>query len=609
MTSFVISQPAPLFHLVPTAIWEALPSTDTYYPATYTSDGFTHLTADPALLLEVANHFYTAIKGDFVVLELDSRLLADPVKYEPAASVGNQETKTNYAAAQEDVPLFPHLYGGIPKTGQCLVGHPLPVSRDASSGQFLSIAYPIAQITANVYIASSAAMSDATTMNQLVDEDPRGVASLRLTSTKDATTTRPMALKPVMVQETSFSDDDELSTEIPVLECLNFIDVAVQAGHRVVVHSTHGSSRASSIVLAQLMFTNGTSLPETLPVLRQKWPRARPRPYFMSQLAELDQGDGHDPSVALRAVADILQGKNHAGPTTLAEDEIENVMEFDDEAEQRLAEQMKREEQEEGTEEGTGGGTARAFTPITDDDDDALRRAAAEAAAEAAGDEAGAATTGLDPLPAEHIEEMASTVFQAHTESVCCIAASPVSTLMVSGGCDDTAYVWDATSGQTVFVLGTHTETVAVCGFNFDGTLIATGTLDGSVNVWNVADGQLVQVRGVAGWAWRSGRGAVGVQWTCNGRMVADDVSFPLFVYVLCVRVVYVLCTCCVRVVYSPLSSPVYSPCYSSLHYPLHPGIGRTRRRHQLAVLAPQGKRHSGRKHRHVDMDVDGDNG
>jgi len=529
MTSFVLSQPAPLFHLVPTAIWEALPSTDTYYPATYTSDGFTHLTADPALLLEVANHFYTAIKGDFVVLELDSRLLADPVKYEPAASVGNQETKTNYAAAQEDVPLFPHLYGGIPKTGQCLVGHPLPVSRDASSGQFLSIAYPIAQITANVYIASSAAMSDATTMNQLVDEDPRGVASLRLTSTKDATTTRPMALKPVMVQETSFSDDDELSTEIPVLECLNFIDVAVQAGHRVVVHSTHGSSRASSIVLAQLMFTNGTSLPETLPVLRQKWPRARPRPYFMSQLAELDQGDGHDPSVALRAVADILQGKNHAGPTTLAEDEIENVMEFDDEAEQRLAEQRKREEQEEGTarggteegtEEGTGGGTARAFTPITDDDD-ALRRAAAEAAAEAAGDEAGAATTGLDPLPAEHIEEMASTVFQAHTESVCCIAASPVSTLMVSGGCDDTAYVWDATSGQTVFVLGTHTETVAVCGFNFDGTLIATGTLDGSVNVWNVADGQLVQVRrccrvGVAQWAWRSGR-AMGVQWTNGG--------------------------------------------------------------------------------------------
>ena len=487
MASFVpTTQPAPLFHLVPTAVWEALPSTDTYYPATYTSDGFTHLTADPALLLEVANHFYTGIKGDFVVLELDSRLLADPVKYEPAAPVGNQETKTNYDAAQEDVPLFPHLYGGIPKTGRCLVGHPLPVSRDASSGQFLSIAYPIAQITANVYIASSAAMSDAATMNQLVDADPRGVASLCLTSTKDTTTTRPIALKPAMAQETSFSDDDELSTEIPVLECLNFIDVAVQAGHRVVVHSSHGSSRASSIVLAQLMFTNGTSLPETLPVLRQKWPRARPRPYFMSQLAELDQGDGHDPSVALRAVADILQGKNNAGPTTLAEDEIENVMEFDDEAEKRLAEQMKLEEQEEDT--------ARAFTPITDDDD-ALRRAAAEAAAEEAGDEAGAATTGLDPLPAEHIEEMARTVFQAHTESVCCIAASPVSTLMVSGGCDDTAYVWDAKTGATAFVLGAHKETVAVCGFNFDGTLIATGTLDGSVNVWNVADGQLVQVR------------------------------------------------------------------------------------------------------------------
>jgi hypothetical protein len=113
---------------------------------------------------------------------------------------------------------------------------------------------------------------------------------------------------------------------------------------------------------------------------------------------------------------------------------------------------------------------------------------------------------------------------------------------------------------------------------------------------------------GVAQWAWRNGRAMD--EWWLTMFLSHFLCTFCVrFVYVLCTFFVYVLCTCCVRVVYSPLSSPVYSPCYSLLHYPLHPGIGRTRRRHQLAVLAPQGKRHSGRKHRHVDMDVDGDNG
>ena len=151
--SATISGPAPLFHLVPTDVWNALSSGDTYFPATYDSDGFTHLTANPALLLEVANHFYTDIPGNFVVLELDERLLAaenaGAVKYEPAAPVGDKDTKAEgYAAAKdENVPLFPHLYGGIPKGGSSVVGAPLVVERDAGTGAFLSIHYPIAAVS------------------------------------------------------------------------------------------------------------------------------------------------------------------------------------------------------------------------------------------------------------------------------------------------------------------------------------------------------------------------------------------------------------------------------------------------------------------------------
>ena len=413
----------------------------------------------------MANHFYTDIPGDFLVIELDTRLLTTEVKYEPAAPVGDKATKGKYAQTPEDAPLFPHLYGGIPKSGSCLVGLPLPVARDASTGQFLSIAYPIAQITPQVYIASSAAVSNPTTMNTLSEENSsRGTfASLQLISTQDATNL-PLAFVPAMTHVAQLSDDDALSTDIPILNCLSFIDTAVQAGHRVVVHSSHGASRASSIVVAHLMFNNGTSLADTLAVLRQKWPRAQPRPYFMSQLSELDQGDGHDPSVAMRAVADIMSGgsgnsEQDTSPTTLADDEIENIIEFDDDDDVApLSDEDDEDDQDDQN--------------ATMDDDDAMRRAAAEAAG-GEEEEGGAATTGLDQLPAENIEEMAQTVYQGHSDAVCCIAASPVSTMMVSGGCDDKAYLWDATTGETAFLLGegttAHKETVSVCAFNFDG--------------------------------------------------------------------------------------------------------------------------------------------
>lgn len=56
-----------LYHLVPKASWHKLVSEGAeYYPATYTQDGFIHLTKDPSLLLSVANHFYQDVPGQFL---------------------------------------------------------------------------------------------------------------------------------------------------------------------------------------------------------------------------------------------------------------------------------------------------------------------------------------------------------------------------------------------------------------------------------------------------------------------------------------------------------------------------------------------------------------
>ena len=69
-----------LYHLADKAQWEECKASQTaYYPPTYDQDGFIHLTAEPGLLLDVANQFYKAAPGDWLVLQLDSAKLRSEV--------------------------------------------------------------------------------------------------------------------------------------------------------------------------------------------------------------------------------------------------------------------------------------------------------------------------------------------------------------------------------------------------------------------------------------------------------------------------------------------------------------------------------------------------
>ena len=119
-----------LYNLAPTAAWAAAAAaTGDYLPATFAADGFIHLTAQPQLLIGVANHFYKGEPGDWVCLQIDAAKLGGEVRFEPAAPVGA-------TAAVEGDELFPHLYGaGI---GPAAVVAELRVVR-AEDGTFLSI--------------------------------------------------------------------------------------------------------------------------------------------------------------------------------------------------------------------------------------------------------------------------------------------------------------------------------------------------------------------------------------------------------------------------------------------------------------------------------------
>lgn len=179
-----------MYHLCPVESWQACKDQNNppYFPPTYEQDGFIHLTADPALLLQVANHFYKQDPGKWIVLCIDSGRLTSEVtphpsapplpfiyllyciivifstlslvqvfffrkktyitifdilfllhfllqvKFEPAAPVGTRPSH-GLTSEESNEPLFPHLYGSIDFAA--LVDE-LPVERDAN-GTFLTI--------------------------------------------------------------------------------------------------------------------------------------------------------------------------------------------------------------------------------------------------------------------------------------------------------------------------------------------------------------------------------------------------------------------------------------------------------------------------------------
>ena len=117
-----------LYHLAPVPRWTAAAEGEEYKPETFDQDGFVHLTADSSLLLAVGNSFYKPSKDDWILLDLDVSKLKAEVKYEPAAPVGETQPSEELRKKQkgggegrdekeeETETLFPHLYGGIPRS-------------------------------------------------------------------------------------------------------------------------------------------------------------------------------------------------------------------------------------------------------------------------------------------------------------------------------------------------------------------------------------------------------------------------------------------------------------------------------------------------------------
>src|SRR5262249_5615051 len=71
-------------------------------------------------------------------------------------------------------------------------------------------------------------------------------------------------------------------------------------------------------------------------------------------------------------------------------------------------------------------------------------------------------------------------------------AFSPDGRLLVAGGEDGIATVWDTADGREVHRLPEHENTAVAAAFSPDGRLLATGRWGGVVRIWDARTGQRV---------------------------------------------------------------------------------------------------------------------
>jgi WD40 repeat protein len=77
-------------------------------------------------------------------------------------------------------------------------------------------------------------------------------------------------------------------------------------------------------------------------------------------------------------------------------------------------------------------------------------------------------------------------LLQGHTAAVRCLAYSPDSRLLASGGADNLVILWDLASGGIVARLEGHEDWVRGVAFAPDGQRLASASWDNSVRLWSV---------------------------------------------------------------------------------------------------------------------------
>jgi pleiotropic regulator 1 len=80
--------------------------------------------------------------------------------------------------------------------------------------------------------------------------------------------------------------------------------------------------------------------------------------------------------------------------------------------------------------------------------------------------------------------------YHGHLSGVYCLSVHPTLDILVTGGRDSVARVWDMRSKQQIHSLGGHTNTVCCLQTQGVNPQVLTGSMDSTVKLWDLAAGR-----------------------------------------------------------------------------------------------------------------------
>lgn len=91
-----------------------------------------------------------------------------------------------------------------------------------------------------------------------------------------------------------------------------------------------------------------------------------------------------------------------------------------------------------------------------------------------------------------NVQDLSKHTFVKHKGSIFMSALREDGQYMITGGEDDTAFVWCMNSKSIYFECTGHKDSVTQVGFNYDGTLVVSADMGGLIQVWNISDQKLL---------------------------------------------------------------------------------------------------------------------